>query len=242
MNTSSTPARRRPRLSRGLKIAIALLVLLVVLATCVAVGQSGRFSGRPAGGTTSSPPPPRASLSSTASSSPENSGPPATPWQRVSWHDGVHRNLIVSIHYPPKPDVAIARKDPVRVGIAVIAALDSTDPNSWKPGVNPLRGYMSPALAKQYTPAKSKGNGEDPGTTTGGNLPKGATAAYEFYCHVTSHAADTVVSACGYHVRTRSSAGRTIRDDDSVDQRITAQHGKDGWRVARIESASSGGD
>ncbi|HEX6445422.1 MAG TPA: hypothetical protein VF053_10065 [Streptosporangiales bacterium] len=241
MNTSSTPARRRPRLSRGLKVAIVLLVLLIVLATCVAVGQSGRFSGRPAGGTTSSPPP-RASLSSSASSSPEDSGPPATPWQRVSWHDGVRRNLIVALHYPPKPDVTTARKDPVRVGIAVIAALDSTDPTSWKPGVNPLRGYMSHALAKQYTPAKRKGDGEDPGTTSGGNLPKGATAAYEFYCHVVSHATDTVAVVCGYHVTTRSSTGATVRDDDSVDQRVTARHGGDGWRVARIQSASSGGD
>lgn len=240
MNNPATPTRRRPRLSRGLKVAIVLLVLLVVLATCVAVGQSGRFSGQPAGGTTSAPPP-RASLSGSASPSPEDSGPPATPWQRVSWHDGVHRNLIVAIHYPPKPGDAAARKDPVRVGVALIAALDSTDPGSWKPGVNPLRGYMAPALAKQYTPAKHKGDGEDPGTTTGGNLPKGATAAYEFYCHVASHSGRTVVSVCGYHVTTRSSTGRTIRDDDSVDQRITAQRGKDGWRVARIESASSGG-
>lgn len=241
MNTSSTPARRRPRLSRGMKVAIVLLVLLVVLATCVAVGQSGRFSGRPSGGTASSPPP-RASISGTASSSPENSGPPATPWQRVSWRDGVRRNLIVAIHYPPKPTVRTARKDPVRVGIAVITALDSTDSSTWKPGVNPLRGYMSTALAKQYTPGKGAGNGEDPGTSTGGNLPAGATAAYEFYCHVASHKSDTVVSVCSYHVTTRSSAGRTVRDDDSIGQRITARHGKDGWRVARIQAASSGGD
>src|SRR3954454_24789889 len=123
MNTPAIPTRRRPRLSRGLKVALVLLARLVVLATCVAVGQSGRFSGRPAGGTTSSPPP-RASLTSSASSSPEDSGPPATPWQRVSWHHGVHRNLIVAIRYPPRPGVTIARKDPVRVGIAVIAALD----------------------------------------------------------------------------------------------------------------------
>lgn len=243
MSGSSTPARRGPRLSRGLKVAIVLLLLLVVLATCVAVGQSGRFSGRPAGGTTSSPPP-RASLrsSASASSSPENSGPPATPWQRVSWHDGVHRNLIVAMHYPPKPSATTARRDPLRVGIAVVAGLDSTDPSTWKPGVNPLEGYMSAALARQYTPGKGAGDGEDAGASGGGNLPAGATAAYEFYCHVASHAADTVVSVCGYHVKTRSAAGRTIRDDDSISQRVTARHGKDGWRVARIEAAASGGD
>ena len=243
MSTPLTPARqRRPRrVSRGLKIAVVLLALLVVLATCVVVGQSGRFSGQPSGGTTSSPPA-RASLSSSARPSPENSGPPATPWRRVAWHDGIRHNLIVAVHYPPKPAVAIARKDPVRVGIAVVAGLDSTDPSTWKPGVNPLEGYMSAALAKQYTPGKGAGNGEDSGASGGGNLPAGATASYEFYCHVASHTAHTVVSVCGYHVITRSAAGRTIRDDDSIGQRVTARHGKDGWRVARIQSASSGGD
>lgn len=243
MSSSVTPAgRRRPRrLSRGLKLAIVLLALLVVLATCVVVGQSGRFSGQPPGAATASPPP-RASLHTTTSPSPENSGPPATPWQRVSWHDGVRRNLIVAIHYPPKPAVTTARKDPVRVGVAVVAALDNSDPSSWKSGRNPLRGYMSSALAKQYTPGKGSGDGEDPGASGGGNLPAGATAAYEFYCHVASHTSATVVSVCGYHVTTRSAAGRTIRDDDSISQRITAQHGRDGWRVARIQAAASGGD
>ncbi|MBO0890336.1 MAG: hypothetical protein J2P14_05440 [Acidothermales bacterium] len=242
MSSSATPARpRRPRLSRGLKLAIVLLALLVVLATCVVVGQSGRFSGQSTGGTTSSPPP-RASLTSSASPSPENSGPPATPWQRVAWQNGVRRNLIVGLRYPPKPAGTIARADPVRVGIAFVAGLDSTDPSAWKPGVNPLKGYLSAALARQYTPNKGAGNGEDSGASGGGNLPAGATASYEFYCHVVSHAAATVVSVCSYHVTTRSAAGRTIRDDQSVSQRVTAQHGRDGWRVSRIEAAQSGGD
>lgn len=243
MSTPLTPARqRRPRrIPRGLKIAVVLLALLLVLATCVVVGQSGRFSGQPPAGATSSPPA-RASLGSSASASPENSGPPATPWRRVAWHDGVRHNLIVALRYPPKPAAAIARKDPVRVGIAVVAGLDSTDPSTWKPGVNPLEGYMSAALAKQYTPRRHAGDGEDIGASGGGNLPEGATAAYEFYCHVASHKAHTVVSVCGYHVTTRSAAGKTIRDDDSIGQRVTARHGKDGWRVARIQAASPGGD
>lgn len=241
MSGSATPARRRPRVPRGLKLAIVLLALLVVLATCAVVGQSGRFSGQPTGGTTSSPPA-RASLTSSASPSPENSGPPAIPWQRVVWNDGVRRNLIVALRYPPKPAATIARKDPVRVGIAFVAGLDSTDPSTWKAGVNPLKGYMSAALAKQYTPAEGAGNGEDSGASGGGNLPAGATASYEFYCHVASHTAARVVSVCGYHVTTRSAAGRTTRDEDSIDQRVTAQHGRDGWRVTRIEAAQSGGD
>lgn len=242
MSTSSTPARRPRRISRGLKLAIVLVALLVVLATCVVVGQSGRFSGQPTGGATSSPPPPRASLTSSAIPTPQDSGPPATAWQRVSWRDGVRKNLIVAIRYPPKPSVSTARKDPVRVSIAVVTALDSTAPSTWKPGVNPLRAYMSTALARRYTPAKRKDDGEDPGGSDAGNLPKGATASYEYYCHVASHTKTTVVTICAYHVTTRSAAGREIRDDDSIEQRITAQHGKDGWRVARIQSASSGGD
>lgn len=235
MTPGATRRHNRPR--RLLVLGIALAALFVLLVTCVVVAQSGNYGDEPIGGGDR---PSRASHSASAS---EDSGPPATPWQQISWRDGTKKNQIIAISLPPKPSTAKARKDPLRVSVALLAALDSTNPGEWRPGVNPLRGYMSPRLDKTYTPPKGEGGeGEDPGDSGAKKLPDGAQADYEFYCHVASHSKKSVVSRCAFHVTT-SSADKVLRDEDGVEQDVTAKRARDGWRVAQIEpTTGAGGD
>lgn len=239
MTTPTSQRRSRPR--RGVLLVIVLGGLLAVLATCVVVAQT-RGTGPDDAGSIEPTAPSRASLSSSASPTPEYSGPPATPWQQASWRKATKKNQIIGVTVPPKPASSTARKDPLRVSVALLAALDSTNPSAWKPGTNPLSAYMSPTLAKTYTPGEGGEEGEDPGDATAEKLPGGAEARYEFYCHVASHEKKTVVSQCGFHVKVTSS-GKVVREEEGVDQRVTAKLAKDGWRVSRLEPvAGPGGD
>lgn len=242
MSTPS-PARRKSR--RGLVLGVILLALFALLTTCVVVAQSNRYTGA-----TGAPAdtPRRASLTATspsaAESSPVNSGPPAIPWRKVHWTKAVQANQIIALHYPPKPSPKAARRDPLRVGVALLGALDSTNPQAWRPGANPLRPYMTPALNKLYTPTKSTHTpeGEDPGAA-GRRLPKGGKAVYEFYCHVpSSHAKKRVTVICGYHVRVTTASGTVFREANSATQRLTVRRMSDGWRVDRIQAAGRHGD
>lgn len=241
MTTPTSQRRSGPR--RSVLLVIVLGGLLAVLATCVVVAQT-RGTGTGDEGTGGGVPtaPSRASLSSSASPTPEDSGPPATPWQKASWRKATKKNQILGMTVPPRPASSSARKDPVRVSVALLAALDSTNPSAWKPGTNPLSAYMSPTLAKTYTPKEGGEEGEDPGDVTTEKLPKGAKASYEFYCHVADHEKKTVVSQCGFHVRVTSS-GKVVREEEGVEQLVTAKLAKDGWRVSRLEPvAGPGGD
>lgn len=238
--TTPTPKRRSgPR--RTVLLVAALGGLLAVLATCVVVAQTRGPAGDD--GVVGAPTAPsRASLSSSASPTPEDSGPPATPWQKASWREATKKNQIIGITVPPKPASATARKDPLRVSVALLAALDSTNPAAWKPGVNPLKAYMSAELAKTYTPREGGEGGEDPGDTSVAKRPEGAEASYEFYCYVADHEKKTVVSRCGFHVEVTSS-GTILREENGVEQLVTAKRTKDGWRVTRLQPATSpGGD
>lgn len=223
-------------------LGVVLAVLLGVLATCVVVAQTGNYRSNQLGDG-STEPPRRASMGVSDGASPENSGPPATPWQRVDWRKATKKNQIIGVELPPRPSAAKARKDPLRVSVALVSAMDSTNPADWRPGTNPLRGYMSPAMDKTYTPGKDgTDDGEDPGVPGTDKLPEGATAQYEFYCHVASHAKARVVSQCAFHVRT-ASKDKTFRDEDGAEQLVTAKRMDDGWRVTEIEpAAGTGGD
>lgn len=221
---------------------VVLVALLGLLTTCVVVAQTGNYRSQQLGDDPSAAPE-RASMSDNGGVSPENSGPPATPWQKVRWQKAAKKNQIIGVEMPPNPAARKARQDPLRVSVALLAAIDSTNPAAWRPGQNPLRGYMSPALDRVYTPPKGEGEeAEDPGDNAAKKLPAGATASYEFYCHVASHAKAKVVSQCAFHVRT-TKADKTLRDEDGVEQLVTAKHTDGGWRVTRIEpAAESGGD
>lgn len=237
------PAKRR----RGLVLGITLLLLLGLLTTCVVVAQTSRYAG---GRTRPSDPPPRASMSGTdqptATPTPSERRPAATPWRKAHWHAGARANQIVGLHYPPKPSPRTARADPLRAGIALLAALDSTNPTAWKPGRNPLRPYMTARLDRIYTPRKGgeTGSTSDTGRGTGATkLPKGATATYRFYCSVpdgSTHSRVTV--ACGYHVRVERASGKLYREDTGPQQQLTVRRGDDGWRVARIGATTRVGD
>lgn len=234
----TTPTSRRGPSRRALVLGVVLAAVFALLATCVVVAQRGDYSGNRLGGTPGTDAPSRASMSASASSSPVDSGPPATPWQRVDWRKAVKRNQIISLTVPPEPSVTAARKDPLRVGVALLGAQDSTNPGAWKPGVNPLRGYMTPTLSRAYTPPKTAEEGEDPGDQGPERLPEGAKASYEFYCHVASHKKAVVVAVCAFHVRVVE-AGKVTREEDSADQQLTVRRTKGGWRVDRIDAATS---
>ncbi|MGH3094717.1 MAG: hypothetical protein ACRDMV_01795 [Streptosporangiales bacterium] len=238
------PAKRR----RGLFLGITFLLLLCLLTTCVVVAQSSRYAG---GQAEPSDPPERASMSGasepTASPTPSESRPAATPWRKVHWRAGARANQIVGLHYPPKPPPRTARADPLRAGIALLAALDSTNPAAWKPGRNPLRPYMTARLDRIYTPRKGGETGSTGGKAEGGTgatkLPKGGSATYRFYCYVPDgHTRSEVTVACGYHVRVESASGKLYREDTGPQQQLTVKRGDDGWRVARIGSATRVGD
>lgn len=240
MTQQSTGARRRPR--RVIVLGVALLAVLGLATTCVVVAQTGDFDDDRIGGSEPTAPS-RASMSDNGAATPEDSGPPATPWQQVRWRDAAKKNQIIGITLPPKPPAEQARKDPLRVSLVLLATLDSTNPDEWKPGVNPLRGYMSASLDKAYTPPKrdAAGDDEDPGDGAA-KLPAGAEAEYEFYCHVASHSKKRVVSQCGFHVRTTSDR-KVLRDERGVVQRVTATRAEDGWRVNRMVPVTGpGGD
>lgn len=236
--------QERGTIRRSVLLVAVLGGLLALLATCVVAAQlRGSRSDTSTGVEPTAPS--RASLSSSASATPEDSGPPATPWQEASWRKATKRNQIIGVTVPPKPSASTARKDPLRVSVALLAGLDSTDPAEWKPGVNPLRSYMSTSLARTYTPednGEEGEEGEDSGGTAVEKLPENATARYEFYCYVAEHTKKTVVSHCGYHVKVTLS-GKALREETGVEQRVTAKHAKDGWRVSRLAPASGrGGD
>ena len=215
--------------------------LLALLATCVVAAQlRGSRSGTSTGAGPTAPS--RASLGSSESATPEDSGPPATPWRKTSWRKATKRNQIIGLTLPPKPPASTARKDPQRVSVALLAGMDSTNPSEWEPGVNPLRSYMSTSLAKIYTPEDGGEEGEDSSGGAVEKLPENAEARYEFYCYVAEHTKKTVVSHCGYHVKV-SSAGKALREETGVEQRVTAKRTEDGWRVAKLAPASGrGGD
>lgn len=227
---------------RGLVLGIVLLLLLCLLTTCVVVAQSSRYTGdQPEPADT----PRRASIGgtgdpTTASPTPSESRPRAAPWRKVHWHAAVRTNQIIGIRYPPKPPPRKARADPLRAGIALLAALDSTNPVAWKPGSNPLRAYMTARLDRIYTPTKKGQGAVHDGPV---KLPKGGTATYRFYCYVPDgYTATKVTVACGYHVRVRRASGKLYRQDTSPQQQLTVKRADDGWRVARIGSATPAGD
>lgn len=242
MTTPPPQGGQRPR--RSLLLGVVLIGLLVVLTTCVVAAQVGPFGNDEAGTSGGSDGSGPASLSPSASPTPEDSGPPATPWEQADWRKGVKKNQIIGVEIPPKPAASTARKDPLRVSVATLAALDSTNPSEWNAGPNPLAGYMSPSLAETYTPQKASSGGEGvPDDPAGDRLPSGAKASYEFYCHVASHTKKAVVSQCGYRVTTTSSSGKVLREADGLDQKVTAKLAKDGWRVSSLEPVTGpGGD
>lgn len=244
-------ARTSRRTSRRAVVLGAVLVaLLGLLTTCVVVAQTRYQPGSPLGG--AAPAPSRASLPATsnaatpsASPHPVNSGPPARAWRTFSWRSAVHSNGIIAMRYPPRPSGRLARKDPLRAAVALLTVLDGTNPRAWRAGADPASPYVTAALDGVYGPASprpSRSPAEDPGDVGPDKVPKGATAAYEFYCHVPAHHRRTVIVDCGYHVRVATASGAVVREEDSIGRRLTVVHGGDGWRVSRVVARGQRGD